>query len=144
MKVHTLVVPTYLTLAILVFGSITHSLAQNTTSCAVKSAAPQVATQLSDGQIEVSSATVTYSTPHLATTFSSGQVNVTTTYSSVAPQLSNGAVSPLYALTSALITTSNQVQTFSTVTTEGLSLSSSSGEMQTRRPPLWEPADKVI
>ena len=100
MKVHTLVVPTYLTLAILVFGSITHSLAQNTTSCTVKSAAPQVATQLSDGQIEVSSAIVTYSTPHLATTFSSGQVNVTMTYSSVAPQLSNGVVSPLYALTS--------------------------------------------
>ena len=125
MKIHTLVASTYLTLAILVFSSITHSLAQNTTSCAVKSAAPQVATQLSDGQIEVSSATVTYSPPHLATIFSSGQVNV-----------SNGAVSPLYALTSALITTSNQVQTFSTVTTEGLSLSSSSGEMQTHRPPL--------
>ena len=44
MKIHTLVALTYLTLAILVFGSITYSLAQNTTLCAVKSAAPQVAT----------------------------------------------------------------------------------------------------
>jgi hypothetical protein len=44
MKIHTLVAPTYLTLAILVFGSITHGLAQNTTPSAVKSAALQVAT----------------------------------------------------------------------------------------------------
>jgi hypothetical protein len=39
MKIHTLVAPTY---AILVFSSITHSLAQNTTSSAVKSATPQL------------------------------------------------------------------------------------------------------
>jgi hypothetical protein len=76
------------------------------TSSAVKSATPQVATQLSDRQIEGSSATVTYFTPQLATTFFSGQINATTTYSSVAPQLSNRAVSPLSTLTSALITTS--------------------------------------
>jgi hypothetical protein len=144
MKIHTLVAPTYLTLAILVFGSIPHGLAQNTTSSAVKSATPQVVTQLSDGQIEVSSATMIYSTPQLASTFSSGPVNATTTYSSVALQLSNGAVSPLSALTSAPIITSNQVQAFSTVTTEVLSLLSSSRGVQTYRPPLWEPADKVI
>jgi len=44
MKIYTLVALTYLTLAILVFGSILYGLAQNTTSFAVKSATPQVAT----------------------------------------------------------------------------------------------------
>ena len=76
MKIYMLVAPTYLTLAILAFGPIAHGLVQNTTSSAVKSAAPQVATQLSDGQIEVSSASATYSMSQLATTFSSGQINV--------------------------------------------------------------------
>jgi hypothetical protein len=62
-----------LTLAILALGPITHGLAQNTTSSAVKGAAPQVVTQLSDGQIEitVSSLNTTYSTPQFATTTSS-------------------------------------------------------------------------
>jgi hypothetical protein len=152
MKIHMLVVPAYLTLAILIFGSITHALAQNTTSFVVKSAAPQIATQLSDGQIEVSSAaasaTVTYSTPQLATTFSSEHIKVTvssltTTYSSFASQSSNGVVSPLDTLSPTPITTSNQVQTFSTINTEGLSIPSSSREIQTHRPPLWAPADKV-
>jgi hypothetical protein len=147
MKIHTLVAPTYLTLAILIFGSIINALAQNTTSSAVKSAAPQVATQLSDGQIKVSSATMTYSTHQLATTFSSEHINVTvssltTIYSSFASQSSDGVVSPLDTLSPTPITTSNQVQTFSTINTEGLSIPSSSRELQTHRPPLWAPADK--
>jgi hypothetical protein len=147
MKIHMLVAPAYLTLAILIFGSIIHALAQNTTSSAVKSAAPQVATQQSDGQIEVSSATMTYSAPQLATTFSSEHINVTvssltTTYSSFASQSSDRVVSPLDTLSPTPITTSNQVQTFSTINTEGLSIPSSSRKLQTHRPPLWAPADK--
>jgi hypothetical protein len=43
-KIHMLVALAYLTLTILIFGSIIYALAQNTTSSAFRSAVPQVAT----------------------------------------------------------------------------------------------------
>lgn len=133
-----------LTLAILALGPITHVLAQNTTSPAIKSAPSQVVTQLSDGQIEV-----TYSTPQFATTFTkSSQVQKFST--ATAAKLSVPSSSRISTTThepapistspqfSTTFTTSSQVQKFSTATAAKLSVPSSSGASTT----TYEPALK--